>query len=64
MTAAPATAQPADDTAALARRMLDLGVHHMPVVDGDRVVGIVSASDLLTAVAWPKRPKAELADSA
>ncbi len=64
MTAAPATAQPADDTAAVARRMLDLGVRHMPVVDGDRVVGIVSASDLLTAVAWPKRPKAELADSA
>jgi CBS domain-containing protein len=64
MTPAPATVQPADDTAAVARRMLDLGVRHMPVVDGDRLVGMVSASDLLTVVAWPKRPNAELADSA
>lgn len=53
MTHAPATAEPGEDTVCIARRMLDLGVRHMPVVKGGRVVGMLSASDLLAVVAWP-----------
>lgn len=37
-----------DDTAtAAARRMLEQGVKHMPVLDGDRIVGMVSRRDVL-----------------
>ncbi len=64
MTLVPATAEPSEDTVAVARRMLDLGVRHMPVVDGGRVVGMVSASDLLNVVAWPERSQPDLAASA
>jgi CBS domain-containing protein len=59
MTPLPATAGPAESSAVVARRMLDLGVRHLPVVDGGRVVGMISATDLLTLVAWPERPAAE-----
>jgi CBS domain-containing protein len=34
-----------------AEMMLDAGVRHLPVVDGDRVVGVVSMRDLLPFVA-------------
>lgn len=55
MSRGPATAHPADDSAEVARRMLDLGVRHLPVVDGGgRVVGMVAARDLLQLVAWPE----------
>ena len=54
MTPKPATATPREDSVAVARRMLELGVRHMPVVDAGGVVGMVSATDLLTVVAWPK----------
>ena len=64
MTPLPATAEPAEDTVAVARRMLDLGVRHMPLVDGGRLAGMVSATDLLTVVAWPDRQQPELAASA
>lgn len=43
----PATVTP-QSTAAEAQRLLDTNViHHLPVVEGDRLVGIVSSSDLL-----------------
>jgi len=42
-----ATTMPAAEAAAL---MLDAGVRHLPVVDGDRVVGVVSMRDLLRFV--------------
>jgi len=43
----PATVTP-QSTAAEARRLLDSNViHHLPVVEGGRLVGIVSSSDLL-----------------
>lgn len=47
MTPDPATVGP-HDSAAHARRLLDSNViHHLPVVEGGRLVGIVSSSDLL-----------------
>ena len=47
MTPDPATISP-QSSAAEARRLLDSNViHHLPVVEGDRLVGIVSSSDLL-----------------
>lgn len=64
MTPAPATAEPGENTVGIARRMLDLGVRHMPVVKGGRVVGMLSASDLLAVVAWPEGAQAQLVASA
>ena len=47
MTSDPATVSP-QSSAAEARRLLDSNViHHLPVVEGDRLVGILSSSDLL-----------------
>ena len=47
MTADPATVSP-QSSAAEARRLLDSNfIHHLPVVEGSRLVGIVSSSDLL-----------------
>jgi CBS domain-containing protein len=56
MTPAPATAELGEDSVAVANRMLDLGVRHLPPVEGGQVVGRVSATDLLSLVAWPERP--------
>ncbi len=55
MTPLPATAAPAEDSAVVAGRMVELGIRHLPVVRAGRVVGMVSASDLLALVAWPER---------
>lgn len=41
-----------DDTLDVARRMLDAGIRHMPVVTGSTVVGVVSMRDLLAVEAW------------
>ena len=47
MTSDPATVSP-QSSAVEARRLLESNViHHLPVVEGDRLVGIVSSSDLL-----------------
>ena len=47
MTPDPATISP-QSSAAEARRLLDSNViNHLPVVEGDRLVGMVSSSDLL-----------------
>lgn len=59
MTPLPATAEPGEESSAVARRMVELGIRHMPVVDDGRVVGMVSARDLLTLVAWPEHPDRE-----
>jgi CBS domain-containing protein len=41
------------ETADVARRMLDLGVRHLPVTAGDdQLVGMVSMRDLLAVEAW------------
>jgi CBS domain-containing protein len=39
--------EPSEDVRRAARRMLDVGVKRLPVVEGDRLVGIVSRQDLL-----------------
>ena len=53
MSPRPATASLGEEPSSVAMRMLDLGVRHLPVIDGDHVAGILSAGDLLPLVAWP-----------
>jgi CBS domain-containing protein len=48
MTEQPVTVAPDDDLEVAARRMAELGVRHLPVVDGERLVGVLSIRDLLT----------------
>jgi CBS domain-containing protein len=52
MTPEPFTASPDDDSLMVARRMIDLGVRHLPVVRDGEVIGIISARDLLAMEAW------------
>ena len=51
MTAAVRTARPDDRVEIAARTMLDHGVSGLPVVDGGRVVGLITESDLFEAFA-------------
>jgi CBS domain-containing protein len=51
MTPDPVSARPATSLAEAARLMLDLGLKRLPVVDGGRLVGLVSRIDLLRTVA-------------
>lgn len=47
MTIDPSTVGP-DDSVAAARELLESnGLHHLPVVEGDKLVGIISSSDLM-----------------
>ena len=49
----PETAHVEEDSRDVARRMLDLGVRHLPVTAGDdQLVGMVSMRDLLAVEAW------------
>lgn len=49
----PETADVEEDSRDVARRMLELGVRHLPVTVGDdRLVGMVSMRDLLAVEAW------------
>ena len=47
-----ATATPDEDSSAVARRMLDAGIRHLPVTRAGNVVGIISLRDLLSLEAW------------
>lgn len=49
MTEQPVTVAPNDDLEVAARRMAEIGVRHLPVVEGDRLVGVLSMRDLLLA---------------
>jgi CBS domain-containing protein len=49
MTEDPVTAAAEDDSEGAAETMLAGGFRHLPIVDGDKLVGIVSLRDLLSA---------------
>lgn len=49
-----AVARPDEDSQEVAVRMVERGVRHLPVVDRGRVVGMVSARDLLVVEAVPR----------
>lgn len=61
MTAEPITVPPSYPASAAALLMSEYGIHHLPVVDDDRLVGIVELEDLLTA-ATPDGQRALSAD--
>jgi CBS-domain-containing membrane protein len=54
MTEAPVTMRPEDDLADLVALMLDAGIRSVPIVEDNRLVGIVSRRDVLRVVAWRK----------
>ncbi|HZA83957.1 MAG TPA: CBS domain-containing protein [Actinomycetes bacterium] len=47
MTAAPTVLQPENELAEAAHLMLELGIRHLPVVRGGRLVGVLSMRDVL-----------------
>jgi CBS domain-containing protein len=47
MSLGPFVAGPGEDSDDVVARMLDLGVRHLPILDGEELVGIVSMRDLL-----------------
>jgi CBS domain-containing protein len=53
MTDRPVTVRPDEDLEVAARRMAELGVRHLPVVDGDQLVGVLSIRDLLAPASPP-----------
>jgi CBS domain-containing protein len=48
MTENPQVVDPDTEVDEAVRTMIDLGIRHLPVVEGERVVGMVSVRDLLT----------------
>ena len=46
------TANPQEDTAVIADRMLNLEIHHIPVTRDGTVLGMVSMRDLLAFETW------------
>ncbi|MFR9802356.1 HPP family protein [Pseudonocardia sp. RS010] len=57
MTHRPVRAQPEDDLAEVVGTMLDAGIRAVPVIDGGRVVGILTRCDVLRLVA-ARQPRA------
>lgn len=51
MSSPPQTAHPETDAAELASTMIDRGLRSVPVVDEDRLVGIITRRDLVRAIA-------------
>jgi CBS domain-containing protein len=51
MTPTPLTISPEADIREAARRMLDADVHRLIVTQGDRMLGIISTTDIMRAVA-------------
>lgn len=46
MTTDVITAEAGESIRAVADRMVEAGIHHMPVADGDEVIGIITTTDL------------------
>jgi CBS domain-containing protein len=60
MTADPLTVEPSTPVEQALRTMLDRNFRHLPVIEADRVLGIVSMRDLTAAgVSVPQPPTAE-----
>jgi CBS domain-containing protein len=57
MTPRPETIEPDETTAQAATLMIHGGFRHLPVVEGDRVVGIVSIRDLIRVVLDDEAPR-------
>ncbi|MGP8012526.1 MAG: CBS domain-containing protein, partial [Halobacteriota archaeon] len=49
MTTNPASARPDDDIVSVAGVMAYNHIHHLPIIEGERVIGIVTATDMLRA---------------
>ena len=58
MTARPYVVRPQDDSSEAAALMLEVGVRHLPVVENNEVVGMLSIRDLL-AIEPEERDKQE-----
>ena len=56
MTADPITASAQDSVSAVAATMVEHGFHHVPVVDGDEPIGIITTSDFASYVSSPEAP--------
>jgi CBS domain-containing protein len=56
MTPQPVTVRPTDELADVAAVLLDRGVRAVPVVEGERLVGILSRHDILSIIAR-RRPQ-------
>lgn len=56
MTDRPVTATPGDEVMVAARRMAELGVRHLPVVDGHHLVGMLSMRDVMAGQATTPAP--------
>lgn len=54
MTTDPITAGAQDSVSAVASMMVEHGFHHVPVVDGDVPIGIITTSDLAAYVSSPE----------
>lgn len=54
MTPDPVTAGPDDEMTAVAERMAQLGIRHVPVIDGERIRGMLSVRDFLMLELWPR----------
>ena len=54
MTRDPITAGAQDGVAAVAATMLERGFHHVPVVDGETPIGIITTSDFAAYVSSPE----------
>ncbi|WP_435075089.1 CBS domain-containing protein [Halorubrum sp. HHNYT27] len=56
MTRDPVTAGAQDSVSAVASLMIEHGFHHVPVVDGDTPIGIITTSDFAAYVSSPDAP--------
>jgi CBS domain-containing protein len=56
MTRDPVTAGAQDSVSAVASLMIEHGFHHVPVVDGDAPIGIITTSDFAAYVSSPNTP--------
>ncbi len=53
MSSDPVTTGPEEDSMDVARRMVEGGFRHLPVIEDGKMIGMVSARDLLQLEAWP-----------